>query len=316
MPEVSVLLPVHGEAPYLIEAIESVKSQDYCDFELLLICDRTGDETMVAVRAAAEADSRIRIIHSEKPGLPSALNVGIREASSPLVARIDSDDLMVSDRLSIQVDEMNRDENLVCLGSQVSYLGEHSRRSSALPMWNWQIRIQAKASNPIAHPSLIMRIDALKIIGGYNEDFLLAQDYELLSRLSKIGKVRNLPSELTCYRVHKGQISMARATERLPYEVAALFANNPRGGLTPEGNLDLGLIRRLGWKSQEDVLEFTSQIKYPSSLLLFNAAKEKKAKKRLALVLRASIKDPVLVFSIIASSLLTRLILALRDVRG
>lgn len=316
MPEVSVLLPVHGASPYLGDAIASVLAQDFDDFELLIVCDRATSETMTLAEGVCRRDTRVKVLVSKVAGLPSALNAGLRESQGSFIARIDSDDLMVANRLSSQVGQMKRKANLVCLGSQVSYLNEGRQRSSRLPLWNWQIRLHAKTSNPVAHPSLLMRREALISIGGYNPDFLLAQDYELLSRLSRLGKLRNSPKALTRYRVHQQQISVARAVERLPYEIAALIANNPSRRMASGGIEQIALLQEFNWKSHEDVLAHLSHFRHSPSILLFIAMKTRDARKRFRYVVRAASKNPLLVVSILFSSFLTRLMLSVNNWKG
>ncbi|MFM1957935.1 MAG: hypothetical protein RI929_298 [Actinomycetota bacterium] len=316
MPEVSVLLPIHGTSPYLGDAIASVLAQDFGDFELLIICDRASSETLTLAQGASHADARVKVLVSEVAGLPSALNAGLRASQGPFIARIDADDLMVSNRLSSQVRHMRRDAKLVCLGSQVCYVGEKTQRSSRLPIWNWQIRLHAKTSNPIAHPSLLMRREALVGIGGYNPEFILAQDYELLSRLTRLGKVRNSPQALTHYRVHQQQMSVARAVERLPYEIAALMANNQNRGMASGGLTEILQLKKLNWKSQEDVLGYASQFRHVSSILLFSATKTIDLRKRFSFVLRAAAKNPFLVISTLFSSFLTRLMVSVNNLKG
>lgn len=220
---VSVLLPFHGESPYLGEAIQSVLDQTLSDFELLLINDHASTSSKKLVRSFQQRDSRIKVINCKVPGLGAALNLGLGYSSGTFVARLDDDDTMSRTRLELQYRAMAADSSLVCLGSQVLYIKDGVELStSRLPIYDWQIKFESKISNPMAHPSLMIRKDGLDQIGGYNPDFTVAQDYEMYTRLMPLGRMRNLRKPLTNYRIHDNQISSKMKNIRIPFELAAL----------------------------------------------------------------------------------------------
>jgi glycosyltransferase involved in cell wall biosynthesis len=199
------------------------------DFELLLIDDRADAEAKKLSRQLAQIDSRIRIVQTGYPGLPFALNTGITASSGKYLARLDDDDKMCPERLEEQLKVMARRTDLVCLGSQVGYFDAEGKIGiSRLPLSDWQIRQEAVISNPMAHSSLLMKKSSVIEAGLYNESFTLSQDYELIARLLRVGKLENSKEALTHYRIHAEQISSARKLERHPYVLAALeFINHP-----------------------------------------------------------------------------------------
>ena len=109
MPRVTVLLPTYQSEKYLCETLESVFSQTFQDFEVLIVDDHSTDDTLKIVRSFA--DSRIRLLVGLQKGLAAALNYGMQEATGEYIARIDADDLMVLTRLE----------------KQVAYLDEHPK---------------------------------------------------------------------------------------------------------------------------------------------------------------------------------------------
>jgi len=226
---VSVLIPFHGAAKFLSESVHSVLGQTMSDFELLLIEDRADAEAKKSSRQLAKIDPRIRIVQTEYPGLPFALNAGITASRGEYLARLDDDDKMCPERLEEQLKVMARRPELVCLGSQVTYFDAEGKIGiSRLPLSDWQIRKEAIISNPMAHPSLLMRKSSVIEAGLYNESFTLALDYELIARLLRVGRMENLKEALTQYRIHAEQISSARKLERHPYVLSVLeFINHP-----------------------------------------------------------------------------------------
>jgi hypothetical protein len=98
--------------------------------------------------------------------------------------------------------------------------------TTKLPCLDWQIRTEMRLANPLAHPAMMYRLSALEQVGGYNEDFKFAQDYELASRLIKIGKLEACATPVTEYRIHEGQISAINWQERSKYVGQTMFDLN------------------------------------------------------------------------------------------
>lgn len=236
---ISVLLPFHGESPYLGEAIQSVLDQTLSDFELLLINDRASTSSSKLVKSFQERDARIKVIMSNGAGLGAALNTGLGYSSGLYIARLDDDDTMSKTRLELQYRAMAADPSLVCLGSQVLYIKDGVDSSTSnLPLYDWQIRFESKISNPMAHPSLLIRKTSLYLVGGYNTDFKVAQDYEMYTRLISLGRIRNLSKPLTRYRIHENQISSKDVNIRLPFELAAIESrHSPKSSIEASSTL-------------------------------------------------------------------------------
>lgn len=199
-------------------------TQSLEDLELIIITDRATAPTHRIIDTFMKQDRRLLKIESTGNGLSRALNTGLTAANAPYVCRLDDDDIMFTDRLSIQKRVLDRDASIVCVGSQVVYFGDQKNLStSRLPLEDWQIRAEAMFSNPVAHPSLMLRREVMESLSGYSSVFRYAQDYELLSRLLSKGRIKNLSRPLTAYRVHKDQATrIASRAQRAPYELAAL----------------------------------------------------------------------------------------------
>lgn len=93
MPKISVIVPVYNTEKYLYRCIDSVLTQTYTDFELLLIDDGSKDASGRICDEYASKDSRVRVFHRENKGLSSARNRGLEEACGDWVIFLDSDDV-------------------------------------------------------------------------------------------------------------------------------------------------------------------------------------------------------------------------------
>ena len=307
MPLVSVLLPVHGAGKFLSESVRSVLDQTMSDFELLLIDDRADAEAKKLSRQLAQIDSRIRIVQTGYPGLPFALNTGITASSGKYLARLDDDDKMCPERLEEQLKVMARRTDLVCLGSQVGYFdAEGEIGISRLPLSDWQIRKEAVISNPMAHSSLLMKKSSVLEAGLYNESFTLSQDYELIARLLRVGKLENSKEALTHYRIHAEQISSARKLERHPYVLAALeFINHPNKDPSVKSQ---NVGRYIDSDNPEAFFldQFGSKAHVAKSILSWRSAIESNSfSHKLISSLKATLNSPLISCKFIVSKVLT-----------
>lgn len=99
MPKISVIVPVYNAEPYLRQCVDSILSQTFTDFELLLIDDGSTDHSGVICDGYANLDSRVKVFHTTNKGLSAARNLGIENTSADWITFIDSDDFVESDYL-------------------------------------------------------------------------------------------------------------------------------------------------------------------------------------------------------------------------
>ena len=112
----SIILPIYNVADYLKRGVDSILSQSFQDFELILVDDGSVDFSGRICDEYASSDSRIQVIHKENGGVSSARNVGLDMASGEWVYFMDPDDELVSDALSTLVDGINDDVDVVLGG--------------------------------------------------------------------------------------------------------------------------------------------------------------------------------------------------------
>lgn len=101
---ISVVMPNYNGHCFVEQAIDSVLSQTYHNFELLVVDDCFKDDSLQLIRQKAQSDKRIRVIALEQNrGVANARNVGIREAKGKYIALLDNDDLWTEDKLERQL---------------------------------------------------------------------------------------------------------------------------------------------------------------------------------------------------------------------
>ena len=115
-PKVSILVPIYNVEKYLSRCIESVLSQDFRDYELILVDDGSPDRCPQICDEYAKKDSRIKVIHKKNGGLSDARNIGLDIATGEYVMFIDSDDFVDIDMMESMMNNMidNNVDLVVC----------------------------------------------------------------------------------------------------------------------------------------------------------------------------------------------------------
>ena len=213
-PALSVLMGVHNGLPYLPEAIESILSQTFTDFEFIIIDDGSTDGSGDWVEERAKSEPRIRFFRQEKAGLATTLNRALALARGEFIARMDSDDVSMPRRFEMQVRALREDPELVLLGAEVDFINDSGDRfcvrRHALDHVEIRRRLLTGDGGALTHPAVVYRSSAVERIGGYDEWMVTSQDVDFFLRLSEVGRVANLPDVLLLWRHHPESTTFTR----------------------------------------------------------------------------------------------------------
>jgi len=212
---VTVILAVRNGGTQLRRAMDSVLQQSRSDLCLLVVDDASDDTTASILREYAETDGRVRVLRNQcTMGLTRSLNRAVAEVRTDWVARIDHDDTWCREKLERQLAFADRSPHVGLLGTayrEVESTGGRSREP-VVPLLTTDeaIRGALYQFNPLFHSSILVRSDLLRQVGGYNEGFRYAQDYELWTRIATLTRMAILPDVL-CYRgIDRGNISIRK----------------------------------------------------------------------------------------------------------
>jgi len=180
---VSVIIPTYNRDAMLKDAVDSVLVQDYRDFELIVVDDGSTDRTPEILKSYRED---INVIHQNNQGVSSARNAGIAAASGRLVAFLDSDDIWMPRKLSIQVDFFRANtEALICQteetwirnGIRVNPGKRHQKVSGMI--------FEPSLKLCLVSPSAVMiRRRLFEKVGLFDESLPACEDYDLWLRIS------------------------------------------------------------------------------------------------------------------------------------
>ena len=124
---ISVIIPVYNVEAYLPQCIESVLSQTYTDFELILVDDGSKDASLDICKQYAQKDIRVKALHQENAGVSTARNKGLSAATGTWVTFIDSDDWADADFLENFHIDKNSDADVICQG--LKYVDHATRQT-------------------------------------------------------------------------------------------------------------------------------------------------------------------------------------------
>lgn len=226
-PKISVLLPAYNAEKYLNQAIESILNQTLEDFELLIIDDASTDHTATII--ASYQDPRIRVIRNPTNlGLTKSLNLGLHQSQGNFIARLDADDISLPQRLAQQIYFLEQHPETVLVGSLsklINGAGETFDYQKS-PTDPEIIKFSLLFGNPITHSSIFFRKKPILEMGGYNERFRYAQDFELYSRLVTKYQLTVLPELLVKYRSHDQSLTLNQSSRQDAEDAALLTVLN------------------------------------------------------------------------------------------
>jgi len=186
-----VLLPVRDAQETLRACLDSLSSQTLAEHEVIAVDDGSTDGTPEILAGAARRDRRLRVVRTPPRGLVAALNTALEHAWAPLLARMDADDACHPDRLAIQVKGLEDDPGCAILGCRVEAVGAAGGMRRYVSWLNSlltheQIVRDLLVESPLAHPSVMMRGEVLRVLGGYRA-FDGPEDYDLWLRAHERG---------------------------------------------------------------------------------------------------------------------------------
>ena len=233
-PVVSIILPFWNAGQYLREAVTSVLTQTFKDFELLLLDDGSDDGSSEIVASFA-ADPRVIMLRFDHGGYSPLLNVGLREARGRYIARMDADDVCLPDRLAAQVAFLEDNADYVAVGGQVIKIDPDGDPlgNSRFPTDDASIRREYRLGRGVInHPSSMYTAEAgPRSVGGYRVSFEPGEDFDFFLRLSSAGKLANLSQSVLRYRLHQKNVTVVRAERHREVKQQAIAEAYERDGV-------------------------------------------------------------------------------------
>jgi glycosyltransferase involved in cell wall biosynthesis len=207
VPRISVIMPVWNGERFLAAAMDSLLTQTFSEFELLVIDDGSTDRTAEILQGYT--DPRIRVVRLDHVGIVLALNHGLSQAKAAWVARMDADDISEPRRLELQWQAVNRQPQAVLCHTSVTFFGENQIMvgRSRQPRSRSFLALRLCYQCPIVHSTVLFKKDVALAAGGYLPEERHAEDFALWGRLLEQGEFIALPEKLVQFRCHNHSVS-------------------------------------------------------------------------------------------------------------
>lgn len=233
-PTFSVVMSVLNGEEFLAEAIDSVLSQTFADFEFIIVDNASTDRTAEII--AGYDDARIvSIRNAATVNLSQSLNIGLGRARGRHVARLDADDIAKPERLARQAAFLDEHPEVALLGAAWTTFGADGGRAEtpqpAPPVDHEAILFALAERNVLTHSSIAFRRDVVADLGNYDDTFTYCMDYDLYFRIAAQHRLAVIAEPLVAVRIHGNQITRAPSWQvprsREILRVAKGAANHP-----------------------------------------------------------------------------------------
>lgn len=259
-PCVSVIIPVWNGERYIHEALRSVLSQTFQDYEIICVDDGSIDSSVIELQKYGK---RLRIFQQLRSGQGVARNTGATHARGEFIAFLDQDDCWYPNKLASQVEVLRNQADVVlvhCNSDRMNSKGEITNRSVTLT--EMPFAIQSPIGQLIGHglilaSTMMVRRETFDRVGGFDAELRGFEDFDLTARLVQKGRFLFLEEPAACYRVHQGGfsqvggLSVVQSRHRFFLKMRAYYAGDDSKmkiirGMLAECYSDMGMH---AWKA-------------------------------------------------------------------
>ncbi|MEO8772990.1 MAG: glycosyltransferase [Gelidibacter sp.] len=199
-PMISILTPFKNSSQFLTACLKSIINQTYSHWELLIVDDHSTDDSYALVASFAQKDKRIKLLKNTGKGIIDALNLAFKNSSGQLITRMDSDDIMGSDKLKIMSEDLKtHGKGFLALG-MVNYFHEGTLGEGYSNYEKWLNNLTKTGTNyteiykecVIPSPCWMIHRQDLVVCGAFDHT-TYPEDYDLAFRFYKHG-LKCIPS--------------------------------------------------------------------------------------------------------------------------
>lgn len=204
-PLVSVVMPVYNAERYLARAIESILSQTFKDFELLIVNDASTDNSSVIIKKYAKKDPRIRVVNNQKNlRIAMSLNKAVYLSEADIIARMDADDISHPRRLELQYNLIKRNPKIGVVGANMVVIDKNGKQISKreYPVTSKELKKVVFRYSPFAHPVVVFRKIIFEEFEGYDKKMVPCEDIDLWFKIGSKYEFATVPKFLLWYTLN------------------------------------------------------------------------------------------------------------------
>lgn len=235
--KISVIMSCYNETEKeLSESINSILSQTFKNIEFIIVDDNPTNTTLKNLLIKYGNDKRVKLVFNDTNlGLAQSLNKAIDISTGEYIARMDADDISITERLEKQYNYLETHKDCAMVATNRNDIDENSqiiREKAALVVSDKILRQITRYGSIITHPSVMIKSNLLKALGGYRA-FPSAQDYDLWLRMLSAGyKMHIMPDVLLKYRIRQKSITKSNPAKQYfcKYYAQKLFKERLKKG--------------------------------------------------------------------------------------
>lgn len=217
-PKITVFMAAYNQADFIEQSINSILTQSFSDFELIVVNDGSTDDTPTIVESFN--DDRIRLVHNDgNKGLIYTRNRLLTLAKGEYIAILDGDDIAYPERLKLQYNYLMTNPEIVLCGGHATIIDEHGNKTGGklrVPVNN-TVDLFMLFGNPFVNSTTMFKTSVFNELNGY-QNYTISEDFDLFIRMAEKHKVANLDETLVDYRIHINNTSTLNTETRLSNE--------------------------------------------------------------------------------------------------
>ena len=238
-PEIDIILPFYKNGETLANAISSIIDQTFRNFRLVLVANNADKISLEIAKKFVKADKRVLLLHEPQQGVAFAFNTGILAGKSPLIARMDGDDLAEPDKLEKQIDYLLKHPEIGAVATQTTFNSTIKASEGFRYFVEWQNSIISPEEHfnarfyesPVVNPTILFRRNLIQKYGLVDTSDT-PEDYELYLRWMAHGeKIAKIPEPLLTWNDHPHRLTRThrhysqKAFEKVRYQYLAKYLN-------------------------------------------------------------------------------------------
>ncbi len=222
---ISIVLPVYNQADYLPAALDSVFAQTYPHYELIVVDDGSTDATPEVLSRYQERHA-FTVIRQDNQGLPRALNAGFAHAHGDYLTWTSSDNIMLPQMLEVLAGALDADPSVGLVYADRYLIDEEGNDLGRFDLPDYDPYLLLHTN--LVHCCFLYRRECMERIGGYNPDFIYAEDWEYWIRISQYYRMKRIPQALYRYRLHASSMTSELVRGRARHLAYEEFARRIR----------------------------------------------------------------------------------------
>ncbi|MEW5843889.1 MAG: glycosyltransferase [Bacteroidota bacterium] len=266
-PLISVLMPVRNSEIFVAQAIESILSQTFTDFELIIVDDGSTDNTLSVVKKYD--DNRIRLFESDHRGVAYQTNFAAMHSRGKYLTKMDADDISHANRLAEHYSFLGENPNVELVGNNIRLIDSKNKNLGVkkFPESNSDINYFLPIRPTVFNGTMTVSRKTFEALGGYNVQLEVGEDHDFLIRVCSAGyNCYNIQKELYFYRIYERKENERKIVmqNKISYEIGKKYLelqSDKVGKVGYDYNYKMGLIEYYRGSISESKKYFFSAIR-------------------------------------------------------